>query len=122
MQRRDGAVTLGVKGGFHLHRLDGHQEVAGNDRTPARDRHRGDDTGHRGGDVARVGRIGLRAADDARRYLAVLDLDGARLAVQLEEDAHRALLVGLAHGQAADMTSVCPRSISTEMSRLGTSP
>ncbi len=79
---------------FHLHGLYRAEDVARRHRLAALDRDRGNDAGHRRAELFPVPGLGLGADDDLAGSEPVRHRDAARLAVEIEEDAHLALLVG----------------------------
>ncbi len=102
MHRLDAAFAVGVQAGFHLHRLDGQQQVARLHR-PAGLRHHGrHHPGHRRADLVRVAGIGLGPHRGLGLHPSVRHPDAARLAVQLEEHLGLAGLVGLGDGLHQD--------------------
>src|SRR6185437_11783946 len=95
------AVRLGAYGSFHLHRLEGGEQIAARHLAACCHGDRRDGPGHLCPDLSGI--AGLRLA--LRRALgdltAVGHAHGARLAVELEENGPGAVLVRLAGGHVA---------------------
>ncbi len=96
------AVDRGVLRGFHFHRLDGEERIAGLHLLARLHRDGGDDARHRRGDMAGLILRRLAADGDIGGGVTVGHADHARLAVQLEEDAGLTLLVNIADDLESD--------------------
>ena len=98
----DLAVTLGTQQRFHLHRLDREQRVSALDPLALLHADTDDAPGHWCGNVLGIVRFCLRVTLDEVRATAVHDIDGTRLAIELEKDASLAFVIDIAHAQQTD--------------------
>lgn len=102
----DLAVERRADGGLHLHGLDRGEDVPDLHTLTQLDRQSDNHAWHRRDDLFRIALIALAALRRGRRNGPVRHLDDTRLAVQLEEGGHLALLVGFPDCRQADMLRV----------------
>ena len=98
----DFSVTFGIDHCFHLHGFKRKQFLSFRDFVASSDSDTDNHSGHCGGDMSRVGRIGFGPFCSFRFDRLVDDFDFARLSVEFEENGSYAVRSRFAHSEELD--------------------